>query len=82
MRAVRKMWNIINVKTVNAGQAKRDDTRQPVADVTDDKLEYLLHFASWVKDLSSKNVLSLSQVRHQLQYIKPALHWLDVQGTC
>ena len=60
MRAVRKMWNITNVKTVYAGQAKRDDTRQPVADVTDDKLEYLLHFASWVKDWSSKTVSSLS----------------------
>ena len=60
MRVVRKMWNITNVKTVYAGHAKRDDTRQPVADVTDDKLEYLLHFASWVKDWSSKNVLSLS----------------------
>ena len=60
MRAGRKMWNITNVKTVYAGHAKRDDTRQPVADVTDDKLEYLLHFASWVKDWSSKNVLSLS----------------------
>ena len=60
MRAVRKMWNITNVKTIYAGQAKVDDTRQPVADVTDDKLEYLLQFASWVKDCSSKTVSSLS----------------------
>ena len=61
MRAVGKMWNITNVKTVYAGQVKRDGTREPVTGVTDDKLEYLLHFASWVKDWSSKAVSYLSR---------------------
>ena len=42
------MWNITNVKESFAGQASRDDSREPVTDAPDDKLSCLLQFASWV----------------------------------
>ena len=66
MRAVHKMLDITNVKTVYAGQVKRDDTGQPITDVTDDNLEYLLHFVSWVKDWSlPKHML----IHNQFNYV-------------
>ena len=42
------MWDITNAKTPFAGQASRDDSqsREPVTDASDDKLSYLLQFAS------------------------------------
>ena len=61
LKIVRKMWNITNVKTPFAGQASRDDSREPVTDASDDKLSYVLQFASWVKLWQSKTVSSLSK---------------------
>ena len=55
------MWNITNAKKPFAGQASRDDSREPVIDASDDKLSYLLQFASWVKLWQSKTVSSLSK---------------------
>ena len=45
---VQKMWDITNAKTPFASQASRDDSqsREPVTDASDDKLSYLLQFAS------------------------------------
>ena len=55
------MWNITNTNAPFAGQASRDDSREPVTDASDDKLSCLLQFASWVKLWQSKTVSSLSK---------------------
>ena len=61
LKIVRKMWNRNNVKTRFAGQASRDDSVEPVTDASDDKLSYLLQFASGVKQWQNKTVSSLSK---------------------
>jgi hypothetical protein len=58
---VRKLWNITNVKTPNVGQKKRDDSRQPIREPTDENLLYLLEFAAWVKEWRGQTKLSLTK---------------------
>lgn len=58
---VRKMWNITNVKTPKVGQKKRDNSRQPIREASDENLLYLLEFAAWVKEWSDQTKLSLTK---------------------
>ena len=73
LKIIRKMWNITNVKSPGIGKAKRDSTREPIEECSAEQLDYLLNFASWIKDWNSKTTRSLT-----IQTI----HWLfpDMQS--
>lgn len=61
LKIVRKMWNITNVKSPNAGQKKRDDSRRPICEPADPNLVYLSDFAAWVKEWNNYSKLSLTK---------------------
>ena len=54
------MWNITNVKSPGIGKAKRDSIREPIEECSAEQLDYLLNFASWIKDWNSKTTRSLT----------------------
>ena len=62
LELIRKWWNIVNVKTPDAGRKKRDPTRNPIYNENSPNIQFLIDFCKWVKEWEkssdSKNFLT------------------------
>ena len=61
LKLVRRWWNITNVKTPMLGIKKRDPSRQPITTVNDEKIQFLLDFANWLKEWEESKTSGLSK---------------------
>lgn len=61
MKLIRRWWNVINVKTPNAGLKKRDESRKPIIGAEDGKISFLLSFAEWLKSWEESKTKGLTR---------------------